>query len=164
MAPGSLHLPDWLKSIEYKDPLGIQPAAWGSALHTDQHPYAWLGDNPWALDLAIAYMRIQREGRPVFFDALDFEDRFAQGTTDSTVLFVDIGGSTGPQSIALRERYPNLPGRVIIQDRPEVVQQAKQKLDSSSNIDVEVYDIFTPQTIKGMPPRPRRRDEDGRSG
>lgn len=86
----------------------------------------------------------------MFYDALDFEKRFGQNSTSSTVLFVDVGGSTGPQSLTLRKRFPDLPGRVIIQDRPEVVEQAKAQLASSANIEAEVHDIFTPQPIKGI--------------
>ncbi|KID83560.1 hypothetical protein MGU_09122 [Metarhizium guizhouense ARSEF 977] len=86
------------------------PTAWSTTTHTDKHPYAWLADNPWALELAQAHMTVQSEGRPLFFDALDFEKdfekRFAQDTTSSTIFFVDVGGSTGTQSLALRQRYP----------------------------------------------------------
>lgn len=126
------------------------PTAWTSSIPTDSKPYEYLAENPWALKLAQAHMRIHWEGRPVFFDALDFGKRFGQDTDGSTVLFVDVGGSTGSQSLALRERYPNLPGRVLLQDRPEVVEQAKSQLPSSANIEAEVYNIFTPQPIKGM--------------
>lgn len=126
------------------------PTAWSSAIHTDKHPYSWLADNPWALELAQAHMRVQREGRPLFFDALDFEKRFAQDTTSSTILFVDVGGSTGTQSLTFRQRYPDLQGRVLLQDRPEVIQQAKAELANVADIEAEVYDIFTPQPVKGM--------------
>lgn len=86
----------------------------------------------------------------MFFDALDVEERFGQNTTSSTVLFVDIGGSTGPQSRILRQRYPHLAGRVILQDRPEIIDQARTDLDFAG-IEAEVHDIFTPQPVKGMP-------------
>lgn len=86
----------------------------------------------------------------MFFDALDFEKRFGQDTTSSTILFVDIGGGEGSQSLALRERYPDLPGRVLIQDRPEVVEQARAQLPSSVRINAEVHNMFEPQPVKGM--------------
>ncbi|PHH70098.1 hypothetical protein CDD82_7343 [Ophiocordyceps australis] len=149
IAPGALTLPDHLQSNQYKDPTGIFPTAWTSSVPTDKHPYEYLADNPWALKLAQAYMRNQREGRPLFFHVLDFETRFGQKTNSSTILFVDVGGSTGSQCLALRQRYPNLPGRVMIQDRPEVVKQLKGKIDASANIEAEEHDIFTPQPVKG---------------
>lgn len=122
-----------------------------SAIRTDKSPFEWLGGNPWALKLSMAHMKTQREGRPLFFDALDFKARFGQSTSSSTVLFVDIGGSTGSQSRTLRQRYPDLLGRVIVQDRSEVIENAKKDL-SAANIEGEVYDMFTPQPVKGMIP------------
>jgi hypothetical protein len=149
-AHGALNLPDWLEKIEYKDPIGMFPTAWTSTLNiADKHPYAWLADNPWALELAQAHMRVQRENRPLFFDALNFEERFAQNTDSETILFVDVGGSTGPQSRELKKRFPNLEGRVLLQDRPEIVAQANDEL-KKLGIEAEVHDIFTPQTVKGV--------------
>ncbi|KAI3390763.1 hypothetical protein diail_8686, partial [Diaporthe ilicicola] len=149
MGPPVFSLPDLLQSTEYKDPTGVMPTALSKAHHTEKHAYAWLGENPWALKLTLAYMKVQFESRPSFFDVLDFQDRFGTDSTSSAVLFVDIGGSTGSQSLKFRQRYPRLPGRVIIQDRPEVVQKAKLALDKTANIELEVYDIFTPEPIKG---------------
>ncbi|CAJ2509763.1 Uu.00g056630.m01.CDS01 [Anthostomella pinea] len=75
---------------------------------------------------------------------LDFEKRFSQGATSSTILFVDVGGGSGSQARTFRQRYPNLPGRVLLQDQLEVVQHVKIEL-ASSRIEAEVYAIFTPQ-------------------
>lgn len=150
MGPPVFSLPDLLQSTEYKDPTGVMPTALSKAHHTGKHAYAWLGENPWALKLTLAYMKVQFESRPSFFDVLDFQARFGTDSTSSAVLFVDIGGSTGSQSLKFRQRYPSLPGRVIIQDRPEVIQKAKLALDKTANIELEVYDIFTPEPIKGM--------------
>ncbi|KAI0893756.1 S-adenosyl-L-methionine-dependent methyltransferase [Annulohypoxylon nitens] len=149
MGPPVVSLPGLLQSTGYKDPTGVMPTALAKAHNTEKHAYSWLGENPWALKLTLAYMKVQFEGRPLFFDVLDFQARFGTDSTSSTVLFVDIGGSTGSQSLNFRRRYPSLPGRVIIQDRPEVVQKAKSVLDSAANIELEAYDIFTPQPIKG---------------
>jgi hypothetical protein len=150
-AHGGLNLPDWLRENQYQDPVGVLPTAWTSAMKLEEgkHPYQYLAENQWALELAQAHMRIQREGRPLFLDALNFPTRFGQNTTSSDILFVDVGGSTGAQSMNFRKRYPYLPGRVIVQDRPEVVEQAKEHIPSSANIEAEVYDIFMPQPIIG---------------
>jgi hypothetical protein len=150
MGPPVVSLPDLLQSTGYKDPTGVMPTALAKAHNTEKHAYSWLGENPWALKLTLAYMKVQFEGRPLFFDVLDFQARFGTDSTSSTILFVDIGGSTGSQSLNFRQRYPSLPGRVIIQDRPEVVQKAKSALASAANIELEVYDIFTPEPIKGI--------------
>ncbi|KAK6844449.1 hypothetical protein PG995_014559 [Apiospora arundinis] len=150
MAPASLRLPELLQEMQYGDPTGRTPTAWNAAFGTDQHPFAWFAENPWAKELGLTHMKIQREGRPLCFDGLDFAHQFGQATTDSTPLFVDIGGSMGPQSVAFRQRYPNLAGRVIVQDRPEVIEKANVALADWPSIEAEAHDFFTPQTIHGI--------------
>lgn len=103
------------------------------------------------MDLFLPYMNIQRNDRPAFFDVLDFEKEFGQGATSSTPLFVDVGGSMGAQCVTFRQRYPNLPGRVILQDLGPVIEQVKGKpLPGFETVEAEAYDFFTPETIKGI--------------
>ncbi|KAI1074274.1 S-adenosyl-L-methionine-dependent methyltransferase [Whalleya microplaca] len=150
IAPASMKLPDFLQEHGYEDPTGVTPNAWNIGQNTDQHPFVWTSQRPWAMELFLPYMNIQREGRPACFDVLDFEKQLAQGATASTPLFVDIGGSMGAQCVEFRKRYPNLAGRVILQDLPEVVKQVKAKpLPGSENVEAEAYDFFTPESIKG---------------
>jgi hypothetical protein len=82
----------------------------------------------------------------MWFDVLPFDDIVASGSNEDTVIFVDVGSALGHQSIALRERYPNLPGRVIIQDMPQVINMVQPR----HGIEPQVYDFFTPQPVKGM--------------
>ena len=103
------------------------------------------------MDLFLPYMNIQIEGRPAFFDVLDFEKKFSQGATSSTPLFIDVGGSMGAQCVEFRKRYPNLAGRVILQDLPVVIEQVQAKpLPGSESVEVQPHDFFTPEPIKGI--------------
>ncbi|KAJ8133130.1 hypothetical protein O1611_g491 [Lasiodiplodia mahajangana] len=150
-AQGSSNLPDWLRSTQYESPIGVMPTAWTSAIPTELDPFSYLKHNPWALKLHQSHMVVQRVGRKSFIDALDFEKRFAQNDiTSSTFLFVDIGGGAGAQSLAFRQQYPNLPGRVLVQDRPEVIERVKSMLIDTANIEAEAYNFSTtPQPIRG---------------
>ncbi|KAI1465560.1 S-adenosyl-L-methionine-dependent methyltransferase [Daldinia caldariorum] len=150
IAPASIMLPDFLKQHGYGDPTGVSPNSWNIGQNTDLHPFAWTGQTPWAMELFLPYMNIQREGRPAFFDVLDFATKFAQGATGETPLFIDVGGSMGAQCVEFRKRYPNLTGRVILQDLPTVIEQVKSKpLSGSERIETQPYDFFTPEPIKG---------------
>jgi hypothetical protein len=151
-ARGSSNLPDWLRSIRYRSPVGVFPTAWTSSIPTELDPFTYLKHNPWALKLFQSHLIVQRDGRQSFIDAFDFEKHLtAQDITSSTFLFVDIGGGTGSQSLAFRQRHSNLPGRVILQDRPEVVECVKPMLADIANIQAEVYDFSTtPQPVLGM--------------
>lgn len=98
----------------------------------------------------LSWMQGQRYGLPIFLDAFDFEKELAQGTEPSTPLFVDVGGAMGHQCIALKQRYPGMAGRIILQDTPSVIEQVKQSpLPDFEGNEATPYDFFTPQPIKG---------------
>ncbi|KAI2615207.1 putative sterigmatocystin 8-O-methyltransferase precursor [Hypoxylon sp. NC1633] len=148
--PAAMALPDFLRTNNYEDPTGITPRAFNMGHGTDLPPFEWAQENPDIMGLFLPWMNIQREGRPTCFDVLDFRQELAQGCTSSTPLFVDIGGAMGSQSIAFRQRYPDISGRVILQDLPEVVDRVNaEPLPGFENIEVQAHDIFKPQPIKG---------------
>jgi demethylsterigmatocystin 6-O-methyltransferase len=63
----------------------------------------------------------------------------------SPVMFVDVGGGYGQKAIALKNDFPDLPGKIIVQDLPMTIDRAP-KVDG---IDFAVHDFFTEQPIKG---------------
>lgn len=91
------------------------------------------------------WVHLSRAGLPTWLDTFPFEEVVAQKSDKNTVLFVDVGSALGHQSILLRERFPNLPGRVIIQDTPQVIGMMKP----SHEIELQIYNFFTPQPVKG---------------
>lgn len=63
------------------------------------------------------------------------------------MLYVSIDGSKH-QSIALRQRCPFLPGRVVVQDLPHIMEEVRQNpLPDFERIEIHAYDMFTPQAI-----------------
>lgn len=65
-------------------------------------------------------------------------------TDDETVLVVDVGGGRGQATMQIKALCPNIKGRMIVEDLPEVTADIKE------GIVVLSYDFFTPQPIKGM--------------
>ncbi|KAJ5885429.1 Winged helix-turn-helix transcription repressor DNA-binding [Penicillium taxi] len=59
--------------------------------------------------------------------------------------FVDVGGGHGHQCIELGKRYPNLLGRLVLQDLPEVVDS----LAPIEGVKTEGNDFFQKQPING---------------
>ena len=50
-----------------------------------------------------------------------------QGQRESDVaLLVDIGGGIGTDVVEFRRRYPNVPGKVVLQELPAVIDSAKE--------------------------------------
>jgi len=65
---------------------------------------------------------------------------------DEDMVFVDVGGGIGHQCVALRERYPGLRGRVVVQDLEHSI---RGKIDHEG-VEGMVHDFFKEQPIKGL--------------
>ena len=70
----------------------------------------------------------------------------------SRVLFVDIGGGMGHQCMRFREQYPDLPGRVVLQDIPQSIARVPKPMPHG--IEAMPHSFDDAQPIKGKPPTP----------
>jgi demethylsterigmatocystin 6-O-methyltransferase len=73
----------------------------------------------------------------------------AQHVTSSEpedVIFVDVGGGVGHQCAALREKYPELTGRVIVQDLGHSIDGQH----IATGVEGMAHDFFHTQPVKGM--------------
>jgi hypothetical protein len=68
------------------------------------------------------------------------------GIEDQDVLLVDMGGSIGHDLSEFRRKWPDAPGRLVLQDLPQVIQGAK---GLHSSIELMAHDFFREQPIKG---------------
>jgi demethylsterigmatocystin 6-O-methyltransferase len=64
----------------------------------------------------------------------------------SPIMFVDVGGGYGQKAIALKNDFPHLPGKVIVQDLPVTIQQAP----AADGIEFSAHNFFAEQSIKSM--------------
>lgn len=80
-----------------------------------------------------------------WFEFFPVMEKFQQADSQSPLL-VDIGGGLGHDISAFRARYPDLPGRLILQDLPVVIDQITEL---GPEIDTMKYDFFTPHPGKG---------------
>ena len=60
-------------------------------------------------------------------------------------MLVDVGGGYGHEIQEIKKKYPDLPGRMILQDLPETINQITAPL----NTEAMAYNFFTPQLIRG---------------
>jgi hypothetical protein len=73
-------------------------------------------------------------------------------TEASEIALVDIGGADGSVLRQILDRFPDVPGKFILQDRLEVIEKVPE--DVRERIEVGVYAIFTSQPVKGITPSP----------
>lgn len=89
-------------------------------------------------------MAIQREGHWVDSYPVEKEVGSFSPASDSALL-VDIGGGFGQQSAIFKNKFPNLKGRVIVEDIPETLDNAPPV----EGIEFKIQDFFKTQEVKG---------------
>jgi demethylsterigmatocystin 6-O-methyltransferase len=125
------------------DPKG-RSSVFQLAHNTPNELYEWMKHHPDQGAAFHTYMNHQLDSLPGWLDAINFLDEFAQNTSANTPLFVDVGGGKGQQCAGLLTKYPNLKGRVILQDLSSVIQDAV----TDSRVERMSYDFFTEQPVK----------------
>ena len=68
------------------------------------------------------------------------------------VLIVDIGGGRGQALEAIKENFPELKGRMILEDLPNVIEEAKAS-GLPPFIETRAASFFEPQSMHGTSPR-----------
>lgn len=63
--------------------------------------------------------------------------------TETDAMLVDVGGGNGSQCALLRKAWPEMPGRLILQDRRDVVAQALEV----PGMEGMSYDFMTKQPV-----------------
>ncbi|KAM3497403.1 hypothetical protein MY10362_009248 [Beauveria mimosiformis] len=121
-----------------------------NAFEVGQHStvdfYTWLETHPTQQGAFHRFMEAQFASLPTWLDAVDFASELGGPDLGSAehVVFVDVGGGNGQQIAALKEKFPGLKGRAILQDRPEVLEKALE-VDGMEKMS---YDYLTEQPVK----------------
>lgn len=89
-------------------------------------------------------MEAQFASLPTWLDVVDFKTEMGKDLASSDVAFVDVGGGNGQQCASLRQKFPDLQGRIVLQDRPDVLKIALP-VDNMEKMD---YDYLTEQPVK----------------
>ncbi|KAL1974651.1 hypothetical protein VTN31DRAFT_4855 [Thermomyces dupontii] len=133
-------LPDFLKEWNYSGNTNGR-CAFQKSVNTGLPFFPWVKGHPEKLAWFQQLMSVPRDGD--WLDVVQFDDH-AKTVGSSRALFVDIGGNIGHQSARLRARYPDAPGRIIVQDLEETIQAARPV----EGVEFMVHDFFGPQPIK----------------
>ena len=113
-------------------------------METKLHYFDWLKSQPKHQSAFNTVMGIQRMNRgEEWFKCYPVEDRLRAASTEP--LLVDVGGGLRHDLLVFKKAFPELPGRLIIQDLPVVIDDIK---DPPYGIEAMKHDFFTPQPIK----------------
>ncbi|KAJ5500268.1 hypothetical protein LT330_002256 [Penicillium expansum] len=146
---GVLALPAHLKENGYVNPTNGKDCAFQRGYKTDLHFFEYMKANPKVAGQFNNHMAFYRQGRPSWMDVgfYDVPSLIANVGPDD-VLLVDLGGGLGHDISEFRRKWPDAPGRLVLQDTPELTAQSKKK-QLHPSIEPMVHDFFTEQPIKG---------------
>jgi demethylsterigmatocystin 6-O-methyltransferase len=158
MVPVFMVLPDYLSTHGYQPIKDIMDTPFQLGHKTKLDPWAWGQEKPKRYQNFLEWMTHAREGDPIFLDAVDLAEYFQKSDKD-TVLFVDVSGSRGLMTVAVRNKYAQVPGRVILQDQDYTIATAKKEpIPGFHNIETHIHDFFAgpnPLTSKSSESRSR---------
>ena len=94
-----------------------------------------------------SYMTGQRRDRANWLDFYPLEDRLSKLSVrcQDQVSIVDVGGAQGHELRAIKDRFPDLPGHMVLQDRPEIIRT----VHADGIFEAMSHDFFQSQPVKG---------------
>lgn len=142
-------MPDFFAENNYQDVTNNTNTPFQKAHNTNLTLFEWIVQRPKQFDALQKVMTaMQGTEWTKGFDLIDTEARKLSThppQLSENAFFVDVGGGHGHQCIELGKKYPNLLGRLVLQDLPE----ALEKLAPINGVKVEPYDFFQKQPITG---------------
>ncbi|OKL55302.1 hypothetical protein UA08_09459 [Talaromyces atroroseus] len=144
-------LPEFFRSTGYRNPDDATAGPFQFAYETSQHWFQWVSDRPAVCQQFNHHMSAYHQGRPSWMDhefypvENDLLNLVKPGP--NTVLLVDIGGGFGHDLQKFRQKHPSAPGRLIVQDKADVIRQGPIELEK---VEFMAHDFFTEQPIKGL--------------
>ncbi|PLB37615.1 o-methyltransferase [Aspergillus candidus] len=144
---GVLALPAHLKKRDHQNPADGQHCAFQDGYKTKLGFFDYLKAHSTTGKQFNRFMSVCRKGRASWMDFYPAERLFdGLDIHESRPLFVDIGGGLGHDIMEFHGRFPDVPGRLVLQDLPEVLEEAKKRVPSK--IELVPHDMFKMQPIK----------------
>ncbi|KAL4811693.1 O-methyl transferase B [Aspergillus spinulosporus] len=142
LMPLFYELPKYLGRTSYTDPTGSSRLPFHDAVKWEGDPFTYTDAFPEKGALADSHMQFCGNNLTNWENVFSLMD---PKTPPDDILFVDVGGGLGHQCARLRAHYPNLKGRMIVQDRKRVIDARAP----TQGVEKMVHDIFEPQPILG---------------
>lgn len=157
MQPHMIKLPEYLASINFRNPDDPQNALFQYAMGMKLNMFEWMQMQPDKLAIFSACIAASSTMRSAklratisgLFPDGGVEAHGSDGEVEKEVLLVDVGGARGKTLEEVRSHRPDLKGRMIVQDLPQEIDGREK----SSGVEGMSHVFFTPQPVVGMTPR-----------
>ncbi|KAJ5095566.1 O-methyltransferase family 2 [Penicillium alfredii] len=146
---GTLKFHEFSRKRGWVNPLDPKDTSLMYAYGTNKHIFNWVQDSGYGTHLN-DYLGGYGVGRPLWMDPAVYpvKERLINDANPSpdAPFLVDIGGNVGHDLARFHSRYPDAPGKLILQDLPMMIRQIK---DLDPAIVRMEYDFHNEQPIKG---------------
>ena len=148
-------LPEYLASIGFSNPCDPENSLFHYSLGTKLNMFQWLKTQPEQLSMFSEYnaaaTRLQASSLKATLSALfpkkePMTTDHAVDAREDLVMMVDVGAGRGQLLEEFRRERPDLVGRMIAQDLPEVVAG----IAPSNGVETMCHDFFEPQPVEGL--------------
>ena len=140
-------LPDFLAQIKYQDVTDNANTVHQVGHNTSLPAFLWLMEQPRLAAYFNQYMFHRRQDQSICWDVYPVEKELAGNSDSDLVVLVDVGGNVGHQCAEFKKHFPTIQGKLVLQDVQSPISMAL----STPGVENQVYDMFTPQPVRGMP-------------
>lgn len=137
-------MPKFLRETDYNDITDNKHTVWQQAFQTSLGPFQWFANHLQELENFNNYMAARRQAAETWLSVYPVEEETKDWNPELPV-YVNIGGSIGHQCAEFKQKYPHVPGRVILQDLQHSIDHALQ----TPGVENMVHNFFQPQPVKG---------------
>ena len=151
LGQGVYAMPHFLASIQYQNPTDYHKGAFQFAHRTGLGFWEYLKEDPKRMKLFNSGMRSLATigGAAKSAGPYPFEKEFGrEEIKDTDVAIVDVGGGRGQALEAIKTAFPGMKGRMLLQDVPNVIEDAKAG-GLPSFIEPMAASFFEPQPVRG---------------
>jgi hypothetical protein len=148
VGPAGGALGAYLETHNLRSPTDHHDSPLQFALKTPHDLWCYLKEDPSRAKMFNESMRssaiVGADGVPPFPFATELKC-----DSEDEVVVVDVGGGKGQALESIRKAFPELKGRLIVQDLPEVIKDTNDSGHLPSSIETMPADFFQPQPIRG---------------
>jgi hypothetical protein len=142
----SAKLYDYFEANGYQNPGDAYDGPFQFAMGTKDHYFVWLNKHPADQQAFNSVMTMGRSFRSEeWFEFFPVQEKLHASPERTTL--IDIGGGLGHDITEFKKKFPELPGKLVVQDLPQVIDDISEPLPDG--VEAVKHDMFKPQPIKG---------------
>ena len=151
LGQGVYSMPRFLKSTKYQNPTDYNHSAFQYGHCTSLGFWEYLADDPERAKVfnnGMQSLSTIGDGK-TSAGSYPFDQELAtKDISETDVAIVDVGGGRGQALMAIKDTFPTLQGKFVLQDVPSVIGDAKAQ-GLPSFIEPVATSFFDPQPVKG---------------